>query len=202
MCHAEKGGARPKEARNKTGRGAYKGMRCGCVQVWRGAQQQASTRLLLSAGRALRLRSAWSTRAPFCREALLHGKSSPHESTGKRCAADARRARSREAVPVQLWRLPWCEMYCCAMAGTSGSADEGRRKKRARLSAARWRRRERERERSLPRVLPRRLQPAPGLQSVSKEQMDSRTLEMVSAGLHWSLRMSRQMLPLLLMLQW
>jgi hypothetical protein len=29
-----------------------------------------------------------------------------------------------------------------------------------------------------------------------------RTLEMVRAGLHWSLRMSRQMPPLALMLQW
>ncbi len=41
-----------------------------------------------------------------------------------------------------------------------------------------------------------------GLQSVSSEQMESRTLDTVSAGLHWSLRMSRQMAPLLLMLQW
>jgi hypothetical protein len=41
-----------------------------------------------------------------------------------------------------------------------------------------------------------------GLQSVRREQMDSRTLETVSAGLHWSFRMSRQMAPLLLMLQW
>ena len=41
-----------------------------------------------------------------------------------------------------------------------------------------------------------------GLQSVSSEQMDSSTLDTVSAGLHWSLRMSRQMPPLLLMLQW
>lgn len=41
-----------------------------------------------------------------------------------------------------------------------------------------------------------------GLQSVSSEQMDSRSLEMVSAGLHWSLSVSRQIWPLLLMLQW
>ena len=32
---------------------------------------------------------------------------------------------------------------------------------------------------------------------MSSEQMDSSTLEMVSAGLHWSFRMSRQMPPLL-----
>ena len=37
-----------------------------------------------------------------------------------------------------------------------------------------------------------------GFASVSKEQIDSRTFEMVSAGLHWSLRMSRQIWPLLL----
>ena len=36
-----------------------------------------------------------------------------------------------------------------------------------------------------------------GLGSVSSEQMLSKTLEMVSAGLHWSLRMSRQIPPLL-----
>lgn len=42
----------------------------------------------------------------------------------------------------------------------------------------------------------------PGLQSVSKEQMDSNTLEMVNAGDQLSLRMSRQMTPWLLMLQW
>jgi hypothetical protein len=41
-----------------------------------------------------------------------------------------------------------------------------------------------------------------GLGSVSREQMESSTLLTVSAGLHWSLRMSRQMPPLLLMLQW
>ena len=38
--------------------------------------------------------------------------------------------------------------------------------------------------------------------SVSNEEIDSRTLEMVRAGLHWSLRMSRQITPELLMLQW
>ena len=41
-----------------------------------------------------------------------------------------------------------------------------------------------------------------GLGSVNSEQMDRSTLEMVSAGLHWSLRISRQMEPLLLMLGW
>jgi len=41
-----------------------------------------------------------------------------------------------------------------------------------------------------------------GFGSVSKEQMDSKTLEIVRAGLHWSLRMSKQMPPLELMLQW
>merc|ERR1712023_379848 len=39
-----------------------------------------------------------------------------------------------------------------------------------------------------------------GLGSVNSEQIDSNTLEMVSAGLHWSFKISRQMLPLLLML--
>jgi len=38
-----------------------------------------------------------------------------------------------------------------------------------------------------------------GFGSHSKEQMDSNTLEMVSAGDHCDLRMSRQMLPLELM---
>jgi hypothetical protein len=41
-----------------------------------------------------------------------------------------------------------------------------------------------------------------GLASVSREHIDSSTLDTVSAGLHWSLRMSRQMPPLLFMLQW
>ena len=41
-----------------------------------------------------------------------------------------------------------------------------------------------------------------GLGSVSSEQMESSTFETVSAGLHCSLRMSRQIWPLLLMLQW
>jgi hypothetical protein len=40
-----------------------------------------------------------------------------------------------------------------------------------------------------------------GLGSVSREQTERRTLEMVSAGLQLSLRMSRQMAPELLMLQ-
>lgn len=40
-----------------------------------------------------------------------------------------------------------------------------------------------------------------GLQSVSSEQMDSSTLEMVSAGDQLSLRMSRQMAPAELILQ-
>eukprot|EP00955_Chlamydomonas_euryale_P030941 325593-Chlamydomonas_euryale.AAC.1 len=34
-----------------------------------------------------------------------------------------------------------------------------------------------------------------GLASVSSDEIDSSTLEMVSAGDHWSLRMSRQMEP-------
>lgn len=34
-----------------------------------------------------------------------------------------------------------------------------------------------------------------GLGSVSSAQMDSNTLEMVSAGLHWSLRTSRHICP-------
>ena len=37
---------------------------------------------------------------------------------------------------------------------------------------------------------------ARGLGSVSSEQMESRTLLTVSAGLHWSFRMSRQIWPL------
>jgi len=41
-----------------------------------------------------------------------------------------------------------------------------------------------------------------GFGSVSSEQMDRRTFEMVRAGDHWLLRMSRQMLPLLLMFGW
>lgn len=41
-----------------------------------------------------------------------------------------------------------------------------------------------------------------GLQSVRSEQMDRRTLEMVRAGLQLSLRMSRQITPWLLILQW
>ena len=40
-----------------------------------------------------------------------------------------------------------------------------------------------------------------GLQSVRREQMESSTLELVRAGLQLSFRMSRQMAPLLLMLQ-
>ncbi len=39
----------------------------------------------------------------------------------------------------------------------------------------------------------------PGLGSVSMEQMDNSTLEIVRAGDHWSRNMSKQMLPLLLM---
>ena len=38
--------------------------------------------------------------------------------------------------------------------------------------------------------------------SVGREQMESSTLEMVSAGDHCSLRMSRQMEPWLLTLGW
>jgi len=34
------------------------------------------------------------------------------------------------------------------------------------------------------------------------EQMERRTFEIVKAGLHWSRRMSRQMLPLELMFGW
>uniref|UniRef100_A0A0A9D8W3 Csu456(Uce) n=1 Tax=Arundo donax TaxID=35708 RepID=A0A0A9D8W3_ARUDO len=41
-----------------------------------------------------------------------------------------------------------------------------------------------------------------GFGSVSSEQIDSNTLEIVSAGLHWSFKMSRQMLPLLLIFGW
>ena len=38
--------------------------------------------------------------------------------------------------------------------------------------------------------------------SVSSELIESSTLEIVSAGDHWSLRMSRQMEPWLLTLGW
>lgn len=38
--------------------------------------------------------------------------------------------------------------------------------------------------------------------SVNREQMERSTLETVSAGDHWSRRMSKQILPLLLMLGW
>jgi len=41
-----------------------------------------------------------------------------------------------------------------------------------------------------------------GLGSHSKEQMESNTFEMVSAGDHCDLRISRQMLPLELMFGW
>jgi len=41
-----------------------------------------------------------------------------------------------------------------------------------------------------------------GLGSVKREHIDSSTLEMVSAGLHCSLRISKHMLPLLLMFGW
>lgn len=42
----------------------------------------------------------------------------------------------------------------------------------------------------------------PGLQSVRREQMERRTLEIVNAGLQLSFKMSRQMTPWLLILQW
>ena len=45
------------------------------------------------------------------------------------------------------------------------------------------------------------VQNARGLGSVRREQTESRTFETVRAGLHCSLRMSRQIWPLLLMLQ-
>ena len=41
-----------------------------------------------------------------------------------------------------------------------------------------------------------------GLGSVSMEEIESSTLEMESAGLHWSLRMSMQMPPSDEMLGW
>ena len=41
-----------------------------------------------------------------------------------------------------------------------------------------------------------------GFGSVSSDDSDSKTFEMVSAGLHWSFKMSRQILPLALMLGW
>lgn len=41
-----------------------------------------------------------------------------------------------------------------------------------------------------------------GFGSVSREQMDKRTFEMVRAGLHCERRMSKQILPLLLILGW
>lgn len=41
-----------------------------------------------------------------------------------------------------------------------------------------------------------------GFGSVSNELIESSTLLMVSAGLHWSFRMSRQMAPLALILGW
>ena len=43
---------------------------------------------------------------------------------------------------------------------------------------------------------------SPGFGSVNMEQMESSTLDIVRAGDHWSRRMSRQMLPLLLMFGW
>lgn len=42
----------------------------------------------------------------------------------------------------------------------------------------------------------------PGLQSVSKEQIDSRTFEIVKAGDQLSFNMSRHITPWLFMLQW
>ena len=41
-----------------------------------------------------------------------------------------------------------------------------------------------------------------GFGSVSSEQIDNRTLLIGSAGDHWSFRMSRQIPPFALMLQW
>ena len=41
-----------------------------------------------------------------------------------------------------------------------------------------------------------------GLGSVSKEDMDKRTLPIVKAGLHWSFKISKQMEPLLFILGW
>ena len=48
----------------------------------------------------------------------------------------------------------------------------------------------------------RALQDSPGLGSVSRDDNDSNTFEIVSAGLHWSFNMSRQMEPFALMLGW
>ena len=41
-----------------------------------------------------------------------------------------------------------------------------------------------------------------GFGSVSREQINSNTFDTVRAGLHWSFKISRQMLPLLFTLQW
>lgn len=37
-----------------------------------------------------------------------------------------------------------------------------------------------------------------GLGSVKRDEIDNKTLEMVSAGLHWSFKMSKQIAPFLL----
>lgn len=42
----------------------------------------------------------------------------------------------------------------------------------------------------------------PGLQSVSREQIDNRTLEIVKAGDQLSFKISKQITPWLLILQW
>lgn len=48
----------------------------------------------------------------------------------------------------------------------------------------------------------RRIVILPGLASVKSEDIDSNIFETVSAGDHWSLRISRQMYPCELTLQW
>ena len=51
-------------------------------------------------------------------------------------------------------------------------------------------------------MTPDTTQNQPGLGSVRRDDKDSKTLEMVSAGLHWSFNMSRQMEPFALMFGW
>ena len=125
---------------------------------------------------------------------------SPPRISLQKNALPLKKKNTKSLLPSSTWstfctiHAPWLHTWPCRFC-----RDEQFQKQADHLSN---KKKKREREREIKHETFHKASRKPGFGSHNKEQIDNRTLEMVKAGDHWSFKMSKQMLPLLLMLGW
>ena len=116
----------------------------------------------------------------------------PWRRAARCCSSKSAQVRNEEGGERTVFSHgPSTHTRTCAISGTSGSSGLGS-VSNEHIDSRTW----------PTHTRTKRVREQETASNMANTPSHTRTLEMVSAGDHWSLRMSRQMPPLLLMLQW